>query len=617
MKLRKSLSKAGIIASLILLCFPKYFIYAVDIDKDLEAHPVFSNQFATYFYDRATTEYQHQIVSRILDLEVEIDQAKEIISRVPFLEVDERLHLFRLLDKRYQSQMEAVANESKDGRVGFISLGEEKERRKILKKFLLTKVKTEEEYQKLILAFEANPKILDLFMHVRNLNFLNESDRSLAKKIAHGQLEAYFNQSVKSSEYSQQLEVSNVENKGFTLDLAKQTGEYGRYRHQFRSADTFKGNEFYAEVATEAGNDSLRDEDKGQLEYLRLEWKGDKSGLLIGDQLPKLSDTALNREIRGVSWSRKFSDDSINQISVFAGVTPVSLQNLNSNSEEFIRGYGFGWNKDFKSGKNIGIYYINANESRQLGSRDSQIIGFNHSSKLSRQLSFYMDLNRNYNSQLSLDKVANGFSLGINYMQDELSAKVDMKRFERGYFSLLGHGIPSTVEMDAFVKRYESWGSWKLFSHFHENQEESNVLSMEVFRPGVHVHLNNFLGLKDLYADYGYDESREESSDLSLLFESNNHWLQVSKTFHRLKFDMSINYRESFDKNTSLDSDKEGQIRFSTQGHFFLNGRAISPLVEVSSHRQQLVNGRVDNRQAGALQLTSQIFNRGQVFFSL
>ena len=33
-----------------------------------------------------------------------------------------------------------------------------------------------------------------------------------------------------------------------------------------------------------------------------------------------------------------------------------------------------------------------------------------------------------------------------------------------------------------------------------------------------------------------------------------------------------------------------------------------------SSHRQQLVNGRVDNRQAGALQLTSQIFNRGQVF---
>ena len=92
--------------------------------------------------------------------------------------------------------------------------------------------------------------------------------------------------------------------------------------------------------------------------------EGDKSGLLIGDQLPKLSDTALNREIRGVSWSRKFSDDSINQISVFAGVTPVSLQNVNSNSEEFIRGYGFGWNKDFKSGKNIGIYYINANESR-------------------------------------------------------------------------------------------------------------------------------------------------------------------------------------------------------------------------------------------------------------
>ena len=36
--------------------------------------------------------------------------------------------------------------------------------------------------------------------------------------------------------------------------------------------------------------------------------------------------------------------------------------------------------------------------------------------------------------------------------------------------------------------------------------------------------------------------------------------------------------------------------------------------MEVSSHRQQLVNGRVDNRQAGALQLTSQIFNRGQVF---
>ena len=244
MKLRKSLSKAGIIACISLLSFSLDRIDADEFNRSLGEHPVFSPQFAAYLYGRATTDYQQQIIRRILNLEVEIDQAKEIISRVPFLEVEERLHLFRLLDKRYQRQIENVVNDAKDGRIGFISLGEEKERRKVLKKFLLTKVKTEEDYQNLIMAFDINNKVLDLFMSVRDFQFLSDADRSLAKKIAHGQLEAYFNQSVKTSEYSQHFEISSVANNGFTLDLVKQAGEYGRYRHHFRSANTYKGHDF-------------------------------------------------------------------------------------------------------------------------------------------------------------------------------------------------------------------------------------------------------------------------------------------------------------------------------------------------------------------------------------
>ena len=104
MKLRKSLSKAGIIACISLLSFSLDKIDADELNRSLGEHPVFSPQFAAYLYGRATTDYQQQIVRRILNLEVEIDQAKEIISRVPFLEVEERLHLFRLLDKRYQRQ---------------------------------------------------------------------------------------------------------------------------------------------------------------------------------------------------------------------------------------------------------------------------------------------------------------------------------------------------------------------------------------------------------------------------------------------------------------------------------------------------------------------------------
>tara|TARA_Y100000589_G_scaffold331794_1_gene387071 strand:+ start:202 stop:2262 length:2061 start_codon:yes stop_codon:yes gene_type:complete len=613
MKLRKSLLKAGIITYAFLASI-SMAIAGVEFNRSLAEHPVFSPQFAAYLQSRATTEYQQQIVIRILDLEVEIDQAKEIISRVPFLEVDERLHLFRLLDKRYQKQIEEVENDSKDGRFGFISLGEESERRKILKKFLLTKVKTEEDYEQLISSFDTNLKVLDLFMNARDFKFLNEDDLKLAKKIAHGQLEAYFNQTVKTAEYAQQLEISSVDSTGFTLDLAKQAGEYGRYRHQFRSASTYKGHEIYAEVAVEAGNQSLRGEDNGQLEYFKLEWKGDKSAFIVGDQMPDLSSAALNREIRGLLWSRQIDGKQLNELSVFAGVTPVSIQEVDRQYEEWIRSFGFAWNKGWKNGKSIGAYYINAKENRTLGDRNSQIIGLNHSARLSRQLSLSMDLNRSYGDQLFVGEGATGVSFGLDYLQDELSAAFEMKRFESNYFSLLGQGIPATVEMDAHVRRYESWGSWRLFGHFIENQRQLNVVSLETLRPGFNIHLNNFMGLNNLHADYGYDESREESEDLTVLFESNNHWLQLSRTFHRLKFDMSINYRESFDKNISPLSDKESQVRFATHGHFLLNGRAISPLIELSSHRQELINGRVDNRQQGAVQLTSQILKRGQVF---
>ena len=459
------------------------------------------------------------------------------------------------------------------------------------------------------MAFDMNRKVR-LFMSVRDFQFLSDADRSLAKKIAHGQLEAYFNQSVKTSEYSQHFEISSVANNGFTLDLVKQAGEYGRYRHHFRSANTYKGHEFYTEVAVEAGNESLRDEDDGQLEYFKLEWKGDQSSFVLGDQIPNLSNVAINREIRGLSWSRKLNGNSLNEISIFGGFTPVNFQSNNSQYEEWIRSYGFGWNKSFQSGKNIGAYYVSAKENRQLGSRDSQVIGINHAAKLSRQLSLTLDLNRSYSNELSIDKGATSYILGIDYIQDELNAEFDLKRFERNYFSLLGDSIPSTLEMDAFIRRHESWGSWKLFSHFIENQRELNVASLETLRPGIQIHLNNFMGLNNFHADYGYDESREESDDLTVLLESNNHWLQMSKTFHRLKFDMSFNYRESFDKNISLIPDKESQIRFATQGHFFLNGRAISPVVELSSHRQQLLNGVLITNTRRA-QLTSQNLSVG------
>ena len=613
MKLRKSLSNAGIIlfAFLASISTP---IAEIKLNRSLSEHPVFSPQFAAYLMSRAATEYQKQIVIRILDLEVEIDQAKEIISRVPFLEVEERLHLFRLLDKRFQEQIQEVENDAKDGRFGFISLGEESERRKILKKFLLTKVKTEEDYEQLINSFDVNLKVLDLFMSVRDFKFLDEDDLKLAKKIAHGQLEAYFNQTVKTAEYSQQFEMSSVDTKGFTLDLAKQAGEYGRYRHEFRSANTYKGHEIYAEVAIEAGNESLRHEDDGQLEYLKLEWRGDKSALILGDQIPKLPSVALNREIRGLLWSRQIDETPLNELSIFAGVTPVNIQETDQQYEEFIRSFGFTWNKAWSSGKSIGTYFINAKENNSIGSRNSQILGFNHSAKLSRQLSLSMDLNRSYSDQLFMGHGATGFSFGLDYLQDELSAALKLKRFDINYVSLLGQNIPATIEMDAYIRRYESWGSWKLYSHFAENQKQLNVVSLATLRPGFNIHLNNFMGLNNLHADYGYDESREESDDLTVLFESNNHWLQFSKTFHRLKFDMSINYRESFDKNISLLADKESQVRFATHAHFLLNGKAISPLIELSSHRQELVNGRVDNRKQGAIQLTSQILKRGQIF---
>ena len=578
-------------------------------------HPVFSAKFAAYLSSRANTDSQLRIVERILDLTIDTDQAKEVISRVPFLTVSDRLHLFKLLDERQAESRKIEMDHPKDGRSGFISLGEEDERRKILKKFLLTKVKTEEDYSLLMESFQNYPKVLDLFMAIRTLNFLSETDIALCKKIAHGQIEAYFSQSVSISEYAEQAEISSVENLGFTEDLPKSAGTFGRYRYHYRAADTFKNQEFYAEAAVEAGNDSLREEDEAQLEYLRLEWKGSKSELIAGDNFLELSTAALDREIRGLTWTRKIDTNFPSNFSAFVGTVPHEFQDLDKGYEEWLRTYGLMWSKNWGDNSDIGIYFIDAMERGDLGSGKSQIFGIRHRAQLSRQLDFSIDFSSSYgsyNTAVDAPQRSSAGELELNYNQDEISGAVSLKRSLPDYVSLLGYGIAGTTELDSSLQVRERWGSWSLFGHYLENQADNEVISLETIRPGLNLNIINFLGLNGLNADYGYDESREESSDRTVLFESNNHWLQLSRNFKRLRFDASLNYREYFDINVSKFANKESQVRLATHGHFFLRGRAISPLVELSAHRQELISGRVDERTQGSFQLTSQILQKGQ-----
>lgn len=587
----------------------------LDYSLDFSEHPVFSAKFAAYLSSRADTDSQKRIVERILDLSVDTDQAKEVVSRIPFIEVHDRLHLFKLLDERQAESKKIELNHPKDGRSGFISLGEEDERRKILKKFLLTKVKTEEDYSILIEAFDNYPKVLDLFMAIRLFSFLDDTDVALCKKIAHGQIEAYFSQSVSMSEYAEQAEISSVENLGFTEDLPKLGGTFGRYRYQYRAADSFKNQEFYAEAAVEAGNDSLREEDDAQLEYLRLEWKGSKAELIAGDNFLELSTAALDREIRGLTWTRKIDTNFPTNFSAFFGAVPYEFQDLDEGYEEWVQTYGLMWSKTWDENSDLSLYFIDAMERDDLGSGKSQIVGIKHRAQISRQLDFSIDLNSSYGSYNTVAVAPQRSSAGeleLNYNQDEISGAVSLKRSLPNYVSLLGYGIAGTTELDSSLQVRERWGSWSLFGHYLENQADSEVISLETIRPGLNLNIINFLGLNGLNADYGYDESREESSDRTVLFESNNHWLQLSRNFKRLRFDASLNYREYFDINVSKLANKESQVRLATHGHFFLRGRAISPLVELSAHRQELISGRVDERTQGSFQLTSQILQKGQ-----
>lgn len=616
MNLRKSFTRASVHIFPLFLSSFAALSANMEYDARFSEHPVYSATFAAYLNSKARTEYQKNIVERILDLSIDIDQAKQVISRVPFLAVDERLHLFQLLDKRSEERAISGLIQSSDGRKGFISIGEEDERRKILKKFLLAKVRTEEDYSILIKAFDEYSKVLDLFMAVRRFDFLDEASIELAKKIAHGQIDAYFSQAVEISEYAEQAEISSVRNTGFTRDLPKVADEYARYRYQYRTASTFKEREFYAEIAGEVGNDSLREEDRAQIDFLRLEWKGAVSELIIGDQFIDLSTAALNRDLRGITWTRNISGHFPSDLSIFAGIAPIEGQEFGNKYDDWTKAFGINWAKNWGPDREIGIFFISAEEESGSALNGSQVFGVRHQSKLSRQLNLLAEMTSSFGSN---DKLINSSTqsyaglLELDFDQDNLSGLFKLRKSGADYISVLGLSLPGTIEIDTRMQKSESWGTWSLFGHFMENEETQNVVAHQIFRPGLNLHINSFLGISDLYADYGYDESREESSDLSVLLESNNHWIQFSRNFDRLRFDASLNYREYYDINVSQSSNKEGQIRFSTHGHFFHRGRAISPAVELSAHRHELISGRIDERRQGAIQLTSQILRKGQL----
>jgi len=594
--------------SLLFLCG---LIGSLDAKKN--AAGVFSQSAQRYLQSRTENEVEENLVKRILGLDMDYFQAKQVITRIPFLHAHEKMELFRLIDKEAE-RTRAVEEVKKEGSHGYIDLGHEHERRVILKRFVMPKVKTEFQYKAVQELFSKKLLVMDLYSRIRSLGFLSEEDLDLARRIVKGKLEAYFNRR-ESSHYqiAQSLEIATVDHEGYEKDLFKEKGNFGHLRYHVRNSGIYQNGDFFGEAAVELGNDSLRPYDDPQLEYLRLEWsKGDRR-LVLGDIFKSYTPQALNRDFRGLSYRRSISGSKPVYLSVFGGAHMNPLDNLGKPEHDLIFMHGLSLEKRYSPKRHWTLGFLSSREDSPGRARGSRLLSLVHQADLSKELILDTSLSLSSGDRLRGDtRSSHALDFSLTYDDRVSFSRFKWSLYDRDYFSLLGENFENMVALDFDYRKTQAWGDWTVLAHYQKDFEKPLHTALEIFRPSISVHWNELMGLDDTGLDYHYLESREQSADQLRLFESNTHWLSLTKNFKVVQLDGRVQYRESFDKLVSTLADTENKWSLTARGYFLWMGKQLSPEVFMGEELRKDSSGRRDLRFSRGFQVSGELFNQSQ-----
>ena len=164
-----------------------------------------SEKASSYLYSRAKSHEQEKIIDRMLELDLNERQIKEVITRIPFITQSDKQLLFGMIDEQVRYQDHLASQIHPEAPRGLLPLGNDAERRLLLKKFALGKVETEAQYKAVMKIFATQEPVLHSFERIRDMSFLDDADLELMRRIAEGKLEAFYDRRMgRSVRYSQE-----------------------------------------------------------------------------------------------------------------------------------------------------------------------------------------------------------------------------------------------------------------------------------------------------------------------------------------------------------------------------------------------------------------------------
>jgi hypothetical protein len=576
----------------------------------------FGQEARTYLYARAKSSEHENIVGRILELDLSEKEAKDVVSRIPFLSQTEKMEVFRMLDDERKLRLRLEAPSQPDSPRGLLPLGDDGERRLILKRFVLGKVRSEAQYQSLMKIFSSEEPVLHSYERIVDLGFLKQVDIELARRISEGKLEAYYDRRMgRSFRYSQEVEASSVRTTGFDVDALKEEGEFGRIRHRFRGFHLPGATDFYGELVIDGGDQSLRVDDRAQLEYMALEWRGQNSRFFLGDSFVDGSEILLDRELRGLVHQNRTWLGSHFSTDLYVGAVLLPIETLFGMETDTLAVSGVKVEKKLGNERSVSIGYQVARELDASRGRESRLLSFGHDALLAENLRLSTEVLSSYGDR-TRDLYQSSFAadLRLDYKYRGDLAFLHYSRFGKDFFSPSGLDLEDTTQWQGRFSFAENWGEWDVEGHWMSNSSDPTQSALDVLRPSFGLHLNSILGRQGLHGFYRYYESQEDATDLSRLFVSRTHWTRVLKSGSSGQLEAWYRHRYQRDRALSPGSDLETQWNISARGYYLWFGQDLSPEIFYSEERKTDLLGLRDLRRQGGAQLSFSILGSNRAF---
>jgi len=577
---------------------------------------IFSAKARTYLFSRAKSQEQEKIANRIFELDLNEREAKEVISRVPFINQSEKQVLFSMIDEQVRYNIRLEKHIHIDSPRGLVPLGDDGERRLVLKKFALSKVRTEAQYSRVMEIFATEEPVMHTYERLVDLGFLSKGDLELTRRIAEGKLEAYYDRRMgRSFRYSQEVEASSVATTGFEVDALKVEGEYGRIRHRLRGFHLPGAADFYGEITLDAGDQSLRPDDEAQLEYLSLEWRGKQSRFLIGDTVIGTSQLLLDREIRGLHYRNEKWFDSSVSTDFYLGAIPIPIDTLQGPENDSQAIFGIHVQRDLGKERSVSIGYQVARELEDSRGRESRILRFGHQAKMAEHLRLQTEFLSSYGDRVK-DSYRSSFAadMRLDYRYGGDFALLHYARFGKDFFSPSGMNLHDLTQWEGQASFQQSWGQWDIQGHWMSDSSDPFHSSLDIYRPSIGIHYQSLFGMENVHGFYRFYSSEEESNDQSRLFRSRTHWTRVLKSGQSGQLEASYRHRYHRDPTISSGSNLETEWNLNARGYYLWFGQDLSPEVFYGEERMTDIIGRKDLRRKGGAQLSFSFLGKNRAF---